>query len=109
MSESEVKKCPKCGGQMVEAKRLVTRAFSLRGVVLPGVSLAKKGDILGDRIIPFYCKDCGYIEFYKSPPAEYAGYTPESFLKKCVECGKEIPIASDYCPKCETKQKEKEE
>jgi hypothetical protein len=31
MSESEVKKCPKCGGQMVEASRLIVRAFSLRG------------------------------------------------------------------------------
>jgi predicted nucleic-acid-binding Zn-ribbon protein len=63
VSESEVEKCPKCGGQMVEASRLVTRAFSLRGVILPGVSLAKKRDVLGDRIIPFYCEDCGYIEF----------------------------------------------
>jgi hypothetical protein len=27
VSESEVEKCPKCGGQMVEASRLVTRAF----------------------------------------------------------------------------------
>ena len=100
MSE-EVKECPKCSGQMVEASRLVTHTR-----VLAGVSLAKKGDILGDRIIPFYCKNCGYIEFYKSPPSIPTLYTPESFLKKCVECGKEIPIASEECPYCAAKQVE---
>jgi len=56
MSKSEVKKCPKCGGEMVEGKRLV-------GYVR--ISLAKKGDVFGDNIIPFYCKNCGYIELYK--------------------------------------------
>ncbi|MEM3725764.1 MAG: hypothetical protein QXK98_02750 [Candidatus Bathyarchaeia archaeon] len=33
----------------------------------------------------------------------YIGYTP-SFFKKCVKCQKEIPIASEECPYCETKQ-----
>ena len=56
MSKSEVKKCPKRGGEMVEGKRLV-------GYVR--ISLAKKGDVFGDNIIPFYCKNCGYIELYK--------------------------------------------
>jgi len=106
MSEGEVKKCSKCGGQMVEASRLVAHAFSLWGAVLPGVGLAKKRDVLGDRIIPFYCEDCGYIEFYKSPPARYTGETPESFLKKCVKCGEEIPVAAEACSHCGTKQPE---
>ncbi|MGB9778423.1 MAG: hypothetical protein ACPLW8_03370 [Candidatus Bathyarchaeales archaeon] len=26
--------------------------------------------------------------------------TPKSFLKSCVKCGKEIPIASEQCPFC---------
>ncbi len=30
--------------------------------------------------------------------------TPKGFLKKCVECGKEIPIASEECQYCKTKQ-----
>ncbi len=30
--------------------------------------------------------------------------TPKSFLKKCVKCGKEIPIASEHCPYCMQKQ-----
>jgi len=105
----EVKNCPKCKGKMVEAHRLVARAFALRGAILPSVSLAKKGDIYGDWIIPFYCKDCGYIEFYKSPPAQHVGHTPEAFLKKCVECGREIPIGSGECQHCGARQPEFEE
>jgi len=30
--------------------------------------------------------------------------TPKSFLKNCVKCGKEIPIASEKCPFCQLKQ-----
>ena len=26
--------------------------------------------------------------------------TPKSFLKKCVKCGREIPLASEECPYC---------
>ncbi|MDI6691684.1 MAG: hypothetical protein QME50_07500 [Candidatus Bathyarchaeota archaeon] len=26
--------------------------------------------------------------------------TPKSFMKKCVKCGREIPIASEQCPFC---------
>jgi predicted nucleic-acid-binding Zn-ribbon protein len=26
--------------------------------------LLKYGDILGDTVVPFYCKHCGYIELY---------------------------------------------
>jgi len=30
--------------------------------------------------------------------------TPKAFLKKCAECGREIPIASEECPFCKSKQ-----
>jgi len=30
--------------------------------------------------------------------------TPKSFLKKCTNCDKEIPIASETCPYCGTNQ-----
>ncbi len=33
-----------------------------------------------------------------------AEQTPKGFLKKCVECGKEIPIASEQCQYCGAKQ-----
>jgi len=31
--------------------------------------------------------------------------TPKVFLKKCIECGREIPIASEGCQYCGAKQK----
>jgi len=47
----------------------------------------------------------------KKPPSVYDmlsqgtyTHTPKSFLKNCTKCGKEIPIASEECPYCETKQ-----
>jgi len=33
-----------------------------------------------------------------------AQVTPKSFLKRCVKCGEEIPIASEQCPVCGQKQ-----
>ncbi len=56
MSEKEIKKYSKCGGEMEKAKRLVAYV---------GVTPAKKGDFFGNKVIPFYCKNCGYIELYK--------------------------------------------
>ncbi len=29
-----------------------------------GITLLKDGDFVGDKIIPFYCTKCGYIELY---------------------------------------------
>ncbi len=29
-----------------------------------GLTMLKKGDIIGDKIIPFYCRNCGYIELF---------------------------------------------
>jgi len=56
MSENEVKKCPKCNGEMEQGKRIAGYG---------GVTFAKRGDLVGDKIIPFYCKNCGFIEIYK--------------------------------------------
>jgi predicted nucleic-acid-binding Zn-ribbon protein len=53
---SEVKKCPKCSGEMEQGKRIVVGG---------GITFAKRGDLIGDKIIPFYCKNCGFIEIYK--------------------------------------------
>jgi peptidoglycan/LPS O-acetylase OafA/YrhL len=30
--------------------------------------------------------------------------TPKSFLKSCVACGRQIPVASEECPFCQAKQ-----
>ena len=44
--------------------------------------------------------------WWKKQGFEYAkeGKKPRGFLKKCVRCGREIPIASEECPYCRTKQ-----
>ncbi len=44
--------------------------------------------------------------WWKKPPEEYEPLqqTPQSFLKKCPNCGQEIPIASETCPHCGSKQ-----
>lgn len=56
MSEDEVKKCPKCNARMEKGKRLISYTE---------ISLAKEGQHVGDRVIPFCCKSCGYIELYR--------------------------------------------
>jgi hypothetical protein len=51
------------------------------------------------------CKKCRLALFHygKEMPLE----TSKSYLKTCVECGKEIPLASEECEYCGTKQPEK--
>lgn len=67
MNEKEVKKCPKCGGEMVEGD-VGTTSWPLG--LMGWFHLRKKGDWLGGssgRIQAYYCKNCSYIEFYKTP------------------------------------------
>lgn len=56
MSEKEVKKCPKCGGEMDVG-------------FLPGSPWWGRGESLWSfesptRIFAYRCKKCGYVEFY---------------------------------------------
>ena len=54
---SEVKKCPKCSGEMVKGEFLKNLP---KVIVFP-----KKGRRSFDRVIPTYCKKCGFMEIYK--------------------------------------------
>jgi predicted nucleic-acid-binding Zn-ribbon protein len=56
---SEVKKCPKCGNSMEMGKGL--QALS---VWLGYVTVAKESAWLGHKVIPFICKNCGFVELY---------------------------------------------
>jgi len=51
---TEVKKCPKCGGEMAEGEHFL----------FPYVSYLLAVES-GDTSILFSCKKCGYIELYK--------------------------------------------
>jgi len=53
---SEVKKCPKCGGEMEKGEDIKGYGGY--------VTLRKSGDLVSDKIIPLYCKNCGFIEIY---------------------------------------------
>jgi len=62
MSESEIKKCPKCGGN---------REIGY----LPGAFSWSAGKSLwrikkSSRIFAYRCKNCGYVEFYTEEKKE---------------------------------------
>lgn len=42
-------------------------------------------------------------------PLEMIGETPKVFLKPCVKCGKDIPIAAETCSFCGAEQKENQQ
>jgi predicted nucleic-acid-binding Zn-ribbon protein len=46
-------KCPKCGGEMIQ------------GETTNYVRILKPGDLSGDLVFAFYCRECGFVEFYK--------------------------------------------
>jgi len=53
--ERQFEKCPKCGGEMHS------------GSVSTSFRILKPGDLQGDKVYTYYCKDCGFIELYKEP------------------------------------------
>jgi len=62
VSEKEAKKCPKCSEEMDEGRSLTASYF----LWSTEVSFTKRKALwFGDKIIPFYCKNCGFIELYK--------------------------------------------
>lgn len=111
MSESfskyaAINKCPVCGGELEKgyigasrgvtwdpkrSKRIFVYIWS-SALILP----------FGTTNIPaLRCEKCKLVLFgYEKT---ILGEFP-SFLKKCVGCGREIPIASEECPYCGTKQ-----
>jgi predicted nucleic-acid-binding Zn-ribbon protein len=56
------KNCPKCGNKLEKDSTI----GSLTGPTEPEgkITIVKKGYWVGDKIIPFYCKNCGYIELF---------------------------------------------
>lgn len=57
----ETKKCPKCGGIMVKgSSENLGVAFGCTRT-----EPKKPEDLPADRVQPYYCDNCGFMEFYK--------------------------------------------
>jgi len=107
MSADEVKKCYSCGVEMQFAQRV---PFRIRGT--PGLYKLVFGEWaeLGEEMLNFdvyACPSCGEIRFLVDEKTRRS-LLGKAFLKKCAKCGKEIPIASEECSYCGTKQPEYE-
>ncbi len=97
---STIAECPVCLGRL-------KRGFSLRYCSEKRQLLInifpenlKPAFWTADVVPAVKCETCGLAISDMMAP----GYTPKSFLKKCVNCGKDIPIASEVCQYCGTKQ-----
>jgi predicted nucleic-acid-binding Zn-ribbon protein len=58
---SECKKCPKCGAEMEKGRDLFPASAT---PLVFSVHMRKPEDWIGDKIVPFHCRKCGYIELY---------------------------------------------
>ena len=108
MNDGEVKKCPECGREMEKGYiisdgiRWSNEKHELWGL---GQEFIVHWRLLTIPNVEAYrCTKCKLILFHyeKVTPSE----TPKSFLRKCVKCGKGIPLASEKCKYCGAKQPE---
>lgn len=59
-----VKTCPKCNGEMENAFLLkASKGFGAKEVYIG----TERSGGLGDKIVPFFCKNCGFVELYRVP------------------------------------------
>jgi len=89
---SSIEECPICGGKLVKGHFTIPR----------GVGVMRFDTY--DNAPALRCERCGIAILDYGVVTR--AHTPKSFLKKCVKCSEMIPIASEYCPKCGTKQTE---
>ena len=80
--------------------------FRIRGT--PGLWKLVIGEWaeLGEEMLNFdvyVCSSCGEVRLSTDEKTRRM-LIGKSFLKKCVSCGKEIPIASEKCQYCGAKQ-----
>jgi ssDNA-binding Zn-finger/Zn-ribbon topoisomerase 1 len=100
-----VRECPICHGELekgfLNAIRGVFWSEKKHYLGMAALDYVMPGAIWTSETVPaLKCEKCGIV----ISDLRAAGYTPKSFLKKCVECGKEIPIASETCSNCGAKQ-----
>jgi ribosomal protein L32 len=102
---NEVRKCYSCGSEMHLAHRIPFRIKGTEGLwKLVFGEWAELGETLLNFDV-YVCPSCGEVRFSADEQTKRS-LLGTAFLKKCVKCGKEIPIASEECQYCGTKQKE---
>jgi len=115
---SEVKKCPECHGEMERgyipigmrglpwsAKKHKWFADSLWQASVESLTGDTFRAFVGN-VEAYRCAKCKLVLAYYGKVEGAMREMPKSFLKKCVQCGKGIPIASEECQYCGAKQKQ---
>lgn len=106
---TSVRECPICHGELekgyLNAIRGVFWSEKKRPLGMAVLDYVMPGAIWSSDTLPaLKCEKCGIVISDLRAP----GYTPKSFLRKCVKCGEEIPIASERCSSCGAKQPDHE-
>ena len=108
---SSVKECPNCGGKLDRGYFTAPRGMfwdtkkhglgtMVADYMMPGMTSV----FTLENVPALKCEKCGVAII----DSRKIGKTPRSFLKKCVHCDELIPIASEECSHCGTKQQEHE-
>jgi len=100
---SEVR-CSRCGAIMEDYGIQRLRIGEVFGEGDPHVLGDMEGESLPIQV--HICPKCGNVEFTATEQT-VARLLSRKGLKKCVECGERIPLASEECPHCGAKQQEK--
>lgn len=100
---ASIGKCPICGGELERGY------VGAREGIIWDSSKRRHLDVMLWRFSTFTsnipalrCEHCDIAIFDYG----YDARTPRSFFKKCVKCGKGIPLASEKCKYCGAKQPE---
>ncbi|UCE29152.1 MAG: hypothetical protein JSV85_07885 [Candidatus Bathyarchaeota archaeon] len=107
MNGKKAVKCDSCGVAMHFAQKVPFRIMGQDGLavwVFGGVAQLKERTLSFDI---YLCPKCGRIEMFADDVSRrfLLKMTPGTFFKRCVKCGREIPMASEECPHCEATQK----
>lgn len=104
-----VKECPNCGGKLEKGYFISPRGMYWdtkkheKGAMIVDYMMPRVSSVFTLENAPaLRCEKCGVAII----DTRKIGQTPRSFLKKCVKCGKDIPIASEECYYCGAKQLE---
>ncbi len=103
---SEAKRCCSCGREMQFAQRIPFRIKGTPGLwkLVVGEWAELDEDMLNFDV--YVCPSCGEVRLSTDEKTRRS-LLGKQFLKKCIKCGKEIPIASEECQYCGVSQKER--